>query len=160
MIKLPEHISSPQDLTALILEVREYARWYEHETIRRRSGTTSPSTQPVLSPTTATLLRAISGGISLQPKQLEEVIATLLQYKKTSPVITLTLAAPVTAAVKATLTAWCRQELSPNVLVSFESNRTLLGGMVVRYGSHVHDWSHRRALLSSTVSMSEVLNHV
>lgn len=160
MIKLPDTICSPQDLTSLILEVREYAQWYEHESVKQRTGAKNQSTQPVLSLTTTELLRGASTNGTLQPAQLDSLIKELEHYKASAPTITLTLAAPAPNQVKQTLTAWCRKELSPGILVSFEFNRTLLGGMVVRYGSHVHDWSYRRALLTTNVKFSEVLARV
>lgn len=160
MIKLPDTICSPQDLTALILEIKEYARWYEHESVKQRTGSKTHSTQPVLSGTTTTLLRSASTNGTLQPVQLEALIRELEKYKASAATITLTLAAPAPERVKKTLTAWCRTQLSPDILVSFEYNRTLLGGMVVRYGSHVHDWSFRRSLLTTNVKFSEVLNRV
>lgn len=160
MIKLPDTICSPQDLTALILEVKEYARWYEHESVKQRTGAKTRSTQPVLSVTTTAFLRSVSTNGTLQPTQLDTIIHELEQYKVAAPTITLTLAAPAPERVKELLTAWCRRELSPTILVSFEYNRTLLGGMVVRYGSHVHDWSFRRTLLTTDAKFSEVLARV
>lgn len=160
MTNLPDSICSPQDITALILEVKEYARWYEHESVKQRAGTKTHSTQPILSVTTTTFLRGMSTNGTLQPAQLDTLIAELERHKASAPTITLTLAAPAPETVKKELTAWCRKELSPSLLVSFEYNRTLLGGMVVRYGSHVHDWSFRRALLTTSTKFSEVLARV
>lgn len=161
MIKLPDDICTPTDLTALVLEIREYSQWYEHEYIKRRAGSASPvSNQPVLSITTAGFLRSISQNGSLQPTQLEVLLGELEHHKQQAPTIAITLAAPATEPVKKTLTAWCRKELSPDILVSFEFNRGLLGGMVVRYGSHVHDWSLRRQLMTTKTSFAEVLARV
>lgn len=161
MIKLPESICTPEDLTELLLEVREYAKWYEHESVKQRSGTkTGRSTQPVLSVSTTAFLRSISTNGSLLPAQLETAIKELEAYKATAPVITITLAAPAPGAIRTQLTSWCREQIAPGILVSFEYNRTLLGGMVVRYGSHVHDWSWRRALMSAKTPFSEVLARV
>lgn len=161
MLKLPETICTPQDLTELLLEVREYSKWYEHETVKQRSGVKSTrSTQPVLSVSTTALLRSASTNGSLQPAQIEAIIKELEAYKQAAPVITITLAAPAPERIRTQLTTWCRESISPGILVSFEYNRTLLGGMVVRYGSHVHDWSWRRALLSSTTPFTEVLARV
>lgn len=160
MVKLPDSVCSPDDLTALILETREYAKWYEHELIKKRAGSTAKAVPPILSPTTGLFLHGLSQNGSLMRARLEQILSELDAYKKTAPTITLTLAAPATEHVKKTLTAWCRKEISPDLLVSFTYNRTLLGGMVVRYGSHVHDWSFRRQLLNNRVRFSEVLASV
>ena len=83
MINLPDTICTPQDLTELLVEVREYAKWYEHESVKRRSGTKTPtSTQPVLSVSTATYLRAVSTNGTLQPVQLETIIHSLRPTKR------------------------------------------------------------------------------
>lgn len=159
--KLPSSICTPTDLAALIFEIKEYSRWYEHEYIKRRAGAASPvSSQPVLSATTAEFLRTIAAGGTLQPAQIEAATVELEHRKRSAPTATITLAAPPTESVKKTLTAWCRKELSDEILVSFDFNRTLLGGMVVRYGSHVHDWSLKRQLLTAKTSFAEVLARV
>lgn len=161
MIQLPDTICTPDDLTELLLEVREYAKWYEHESVKQRTGTkSSGSVQPILSVGTTTFLRSASTNGTLQPAQIEALIHELEVYKTNAPTITITLAAPAPVKVKTLLTAWCRKELSPTILVSFDYNRTLLGGMVVRYGSHVHDWSWRRSILGAKTPFSEVLARV
>lgn len=160
MNALPSDICSPQDLTALILEIREYAKWYEHESIKRRTGSSLQSTPPVLTLTAATYLRSLNQEGAVTPDKLEKTIEALESYKASAPSITFTLAAPATEQVKKQLTSWVRSNLSPETLVSFEHNRTLLGGIVVRYGSHVHDWSVRRELVNTSVNFSEVLANV
>lgn len=77
MSKLPDSICSPQDLTALILEVSEYAKWYEHETVKRQAGATQQSTPPVLSLTGATFLRSLSQNGTLAATQLDRALAEL-----------------------------------------------------------------------------------
>lgn len=160
MPKLPDTIASPQDLTTLLLELREYARWYEHETIKQRSKVTKQSVQPILSPDTISFIRSNSANGPLRPDQLDKLIEELEVYKLTAPIVAITLAAPVPGHVKKELTTWCRAELSADILVAFDHNRTLLGGMVVRYNSHVFDWSLRRQLTDTPVQFSEVLARV
>jgi F0F1-type ATP synthase delta subunit len=74
--------------------------------------------------------------------------------------MTITLAAPATTGIKKQLTAWCRDNVAPDVLVRFEFNQTLLGGMVVRFGSHIYDWSLRRQILDGRTKFPEVLRNV
>ena len=160
MLKLPSTICTPEELTALILEIREYAKWYSHEYVKHRTGVKSQSTPPVISPSTTSFLRSIATSHALRPEQIDEIINSLESHKRSAPSITLTLAAPAPQSLRKTLTAWCREQLSPDILVSFTFNRTLLGGMVVRYGSRIYDWSWRRKLLDNQVSFTEVMNRV
>lgn len=158
--RLPDSVASSQDLTALLIEVREYARWFAHESIKRRVDITHTSAQPALSPATTELIRAQDAKSRLTQQGLDGLIKTLESYSRTAPSITLTLAALPTLSIKSTLVAWCRDNIAPDILVSFRLNTTLLGGMVVQYGSRVFDWSFRRQILSTRDRFPEVLRSV
>lgn len=157
---LPPSISSPQDLLALTLEVRSYARWYSHNTIKAKAKASRGSQAPALSPTTVELIRNWAGQQLLTQDRLDELIAALENYRDTAPTLTITLAAVPSGDVKRTLVTWCRENIAPNALVSFRMNATLLGGMVVRYGSRVFDWSFRREIIANRSKFAEVLRRV
>src|SRR3977135_1279699 len=143
-LKLPASISSPQDLADLLAEVQQYARWFAHESIKKRVATKYATDAPLKPPAVAEILRNWEGEKPVNQQSLDTLIETLKTYKTTAPSLTITLAAPATGGLKATLVAWCRENIAPNVLVTFQFNSTLLGGMIVRYGSRVFDWSFRR----------------
>lgn len=159
-LKLPDTVSSAQDLASLTLEVKEYARWFSHESIKKLVNIKTAAEAPVMSLAAAELTREWAAKAPLSRQSLEELIATLQHYRDTAPSLTITLAAPPTSAIKKTLVGWCRANIAPNVLVTFQFNATLLGGMVVRYGSHVYDWSFRRQLLDARQRFPEVLRNV
>ena len=163
-ITLDESVSSPQDLKALILEIRDYARWFSHNAIKRRLHARNKHhiEEPVFSPAATAVLHEW-GALTKQPlgiKSLDELIATLEDYAETAPQLTITLAGAPTNGIKKTLVAWCRQNISPTVLVNFQFNSALLGGMVVRYGSRVFDWSFRRQILNNLDKFPETLRNV
>ena len=153
-IVLPEDVISPQDLRALGSELQDYSRQLRHQAVKqkvaggRAGGGQAGASE--LSPGAATLLRSAGLAAAATPKQLEQLIAQLAAEEQRLPRIDITLAAPPSAGLKRTLTIWCRSHLQPNVLVSFHFNRTILGGMVVRSGSHIYDWSFRRQHPGST----------
>lgn len=159
-LRVPDSVSSPQDLAALLLEMREYARWFGHESIKRRAGASHISHPPLISPAAQELVDGLESKKSLDQKGLDTLIATLEDYKKASPSLTITLAAPPTNGLKTTLVAWCRANIAPNVLVTFRFNSALLGGMIVHFGSRVFDWSFRRQLLGARETFPEVLRRV
>lgn len=159
-LTLPDSVASSQDVTALELEVRDYARWFTHESIKQRTNAKHTSEEPALSDACKELLRVNTGKKGLDRAVLDDLTKELERYIRTAPTITLTLAAPATSAIKATLVKWCRANVTPDVLVNFQFNATILGGMVVRYGSHVFDWSFRRQILANRDKFPEVLRHV
>lgn len=159
-LRLPDSVASSQDITALQMELRDYARWFTHETIKQRAHATHKSDEPVLSSACKELLASQGGNKELNRNSLDALIKELEHYNRTAAVITLTLAAPATSTVKASLVSWCRANIAADILVNFQFNATILGGMVVRYGSHVFDWSFRRKILAQRDKFPEVLRNV
>lgn len=157
---LPNSVLSPQDLEALIFEIRDYANWFSHNTIKHQAGASRGSQAPVLSPAALEVLRNWNAQKLLDQATLTELVEALDDFKTSAPSLTITLAAPAGGDLKQTLVTWCRENVAPNVLVSFRFNATLLGGMVVRYGSRIFDWSFRREILEHHAKFPEVLRHV
>jgi hypothetical protein len=142
------------------MDVHDYARWFAHESIKSHVDVEHMSDPPTMSPATTELIYEWGAKKSITEQSLAELIEELEQYNHNAPNITITLAAPPTSDIKKTLVAWCRKNIAPNILVNFQFNTTLLGGMVVRYGSRVFDWSFRRQLLAARERFPEVLRRV
>jgi hypothetical protein len=159
-LKIPDSVASQQDLNELILEVRDYMRWFIHESIKVDVHVRHVLKSPALSLGAQELIHDLGIKKPLSQEGLDELIEVLEDYVKTSPSITITLAAPATNGIKTTLVAWCRNNIKHNILVTLNFNSTLLGGMVVRYGSHVFDWSFKRQLLANREHFPEVLRNV
>lgn len=160
-LSLPDSVASAQDVGALIVEIRNYSRWYAHESIKQRvSGKSHASTAPTLTPTLTALIHNWTGTSALTQTKLDALVTALEAYRKSATSVTITLAAPATGDIKTALVAWCRSNIAPDVLISFEFNATLLGGMVIRSGSRVFDWSFRRQILGARQNFPEVLRRV
>jgi len=159
-LQLPNNVSSLQDLTDLTLEVRDYARWFLQSSIQQKVSAHHQDNMPDISPTAKELLHVWGSQKSFNQQSLDELIAALEDFKNTAPSITITLAAPAPGDLRQTLVGWCREQLAPNMLVTFRFNSTILGGMVVRYGSRIFDWSFRRRILAARGTFPEVLRRV
>ena len=159
-VKLPALVSSPGDMTALILEIRTYNTWYGQYANAHRAGARYKTAQPELSEVAREVIRDWANGAPLTAAHLEELITQLEHIQKTAPVITITLAAAATNDVKRALVSWCREHINEDILVAFRFNATILGGMVVRYGSRIYDWSFRRAIMNNRQHFPEVLSRV
>jgi hypothetical protein len=160
-LKLNEAVSSPNDLRGLISELGDYAKWYGQNAIKKQVHAKHIShEQPELSPAAKAILQEWASEHPVTRASLDELIQSLERHVKDARVMTITLAAPATTGIKKQLTAWCRDNVAPDVLVRFEFNQTLLGGMVVRFGSHIYDWSLRRQILDGRTKFPEVLRNV
>jgi hypothetical protein len=159
-LKLDESVSSLQDLRGLVMEIREYAKWHAHNDIKKRVHVRTGTKEPDMTASARAVLHEWSGGKELASRSLDELIATLEDYGRKAPTITITLAALPSAGMKKQLVSWCRDNITPNILVDFQFNSTLLGGLVVRSSSHVYDWSFRRQILAERNKFPEVLRRV
>lgn len=159
-LKIPDSVASSQDITSIVIEVHEYAKWFNHESIKASVKARHKSEPPVMSPITMQILREWEVKNPISQHSLGQLAEVLKDYIKNSPSITITLAAPPTGSIKTSLVKWCRDNISSDILVNFQFNSTLMGGMVVRYGSRIFDWSFRRQLLAARSNFPEVLRHV
>ncbi len=151
-LNLPDTIASPQDLTDMILEIREYSKWYSHNAIKK---TLKGSDAPNLSGSTKEFLRQHS-----DTSTLSDLVDDLEKFRSNAPTISITLAAVPTGDLKKTIVAWTRTNLSPDTLINFQFNSTILGGIVVKCGSRIFDWSFRRGLLDNRNKFPGLLRNV
>jgi hypothetical protein len=159
-LKLDGTIASPQDLRALRNELHAYGGWLAHNEIKRQTGAAGKTTAPDLSLAAQNCLKTYVPNSDKASAAIEELVAELDKLSGSAEHITITLAAPAPGSLKQTLVTWCRDNLADNVLVSFQFNATLLGGMVVRSGSHIFDWSFRRQIMDNRAKFPEVLRSV
>ncbi len=157
---LPASVSSPEELTRLILETREYAKWYRQYANASSQKVRYQVSQPELSNDASIVIRQWLTAQESTVAAVDALPEALEAIKKTAPTMSITLAAPVTAEVKKELVDWCRTNLHAEMLVGFSFNATILGGMVVRIGSRIYDWSHRRAILTNRDKFAGVLANV
>lgn len=157
---LLDNITSTHELRAVVIEVRRYIQWYVQQSLKSRLPNQKPSQPPAVSRAASVIINQWAQEKPLNQRSLDELIQYLEEYEKTAPSITITLAAPPPSSLKKILVDWCRQKIDAHILVDFQFNSTILGGMVVRYGSHIHDWSFRRQILASKGKFAEVLRRV
>ena len=158
---LPTLIASPQDLLGVVAELKAAATQAGHEAVKAKVANQQAALpQLELSPAAKKMTELWSKDRTLDQKGLEQMASELTELEKGAPKITVTLAAPPTQGFKQGLVEWCRTEISPDTLVNFNFNSTLLGGMVVRYGSHILDWSFRRQILANRSKFTEALRRV
>lgn len=153
-------ITTPQDLKAIIVDVRRYAKWFAATSVKAKV-TGTPVTDPiVISEAATTVVKETADGKPMTQAMLDKLIEDLQELETAMPRIVVTLAAMPGNKLKASIVEWCRKNIDPALLVDFRFNATILGGMVVQYGSHVYDWSWRRQILSNRAKFPEVLRRV
>ena len=159
--KVPPEVYSRQDIQSVVLELRGYALWLTHDEVKARLDAKHvPSSPPELSPAAVATLREWCGKKKVDTQALADLINTLTSLAQRTPSLTITLAAPAPDQLKRSITSWCRENIASDTLVNFQFNSNILGGMVVRFGSRIFDWSFRRRILNERQRFPEVLRHV
>lgn len=149
-LPLPATILSVQDVEGLIVEIKQYGKWLSHNNVKQRLNIPASTELPELTPAAQDIIAGAG-------TDLEGLVGDLEDLRDNAPRLTITLAAPAGGELKRTLSAWCRANIEPDVLISFQFNSTLLGGMVVRYGSHIFDWSFRRRVIDTRSAFPPLL---
>lgn len=160
-LTLPNNIWSPEDLKELIGDLKRYAKWLASYSIKQRVASASqPAEPPTISSLAVGILRDLHERHNLTEPSVDKLIADLEAIEVVAPRVHFTFAAAPSNGLKKEFVHWCRDNISHDALVSFSFNATLLGGMVVRYGSHIFDWSFRRQILANREKFPEVLRRV
>ncbi len=159
-IQLPASIVTPQDIARLELELTGFIDWFQHNSIKQQMHVSKGAAMPGLSREAVELIRQSSIEGSLTQTGIESLQQSIIRIRQHAPTMSVTLAAPAGVQLKQQLVEWCRNEIRPDILIDFRFNATILGGMVVRYGSHVFDWSWRRAVLNNRSSFAKELRSV
>jgi hypothetical protein len=158
-LALQGDIISIQDLKSAIIEVKKYATWYSQTEVKMRFSKSNEYQPPVISSAATNIISNWAQDNPINDKSLSELIIELENYSAHAPSMTITLAAPAPNSLKRTIIDWCRTNIDPKILVDFKFNSTMLGGMVVQFGSHVHDWSFRRQILTNKDKFPGILKN-
>lgn len=159
-LSLPDTLTSREEVIGVVREVHQFAAWVQQVGIAKKAGASLDLPEPQLSAITRALLIDYKKQHGLASKDLDVLTSELERLHKTATTLTVTLAAPATSEVKAELIRWVRTNLGQNILITFQFNSTILGGLIVRCGSHVYDWSFRSRILNERHKFAEVLSRV
>ena len=159
MFNLPAEVYSLQQLDAVIAELSASARLAAQAAVKEKVGAGAAKEQVEFSPETLAIIKA-SGRDAAKKDELAALAEELDKLRETAPQVHITLAAMPAEGLKKQLAAWLRQNLSPQVLVTFGYHSALLGGMVVRTGSRTFDWSFRRQILAAAPNFAGRLHNV
>jgi hypothetical protein len=159
-LQLKDSIASRQDFKALVTDIRKYARWLAQSAVKKQVAGAAATEQPAISQDAADLINGWQADKDTAGKGLDELVKALEEFEAGAQHVTITLAAPAPAKLRKDIVAWFRKNVGPDVLVDFKFNATMLGGMLVRSGSHVYDWSFKRQILANREKFPGVLRNV
>lgn len=155
-MQLPDSLYSQDQISVALAELHTYVGQIRDSQARAKVGSGQVSIK--LSPLLDALFVATDIN-KTSPSEVDALITKLENMRQTAPVIHLTLAISPDDATKIALTKWFRREIHPHALLAFTSQSAIGGGLILRAGSAIHDFSYRTQLLAHKNRISEILKN-
>jgi hypothetical protein len=152
-VHLPVDMQSPDQVSGVLVELNQYISGLRDAAARVKVG--GKADKPELPGHLETLLKSTGVNTEDMPA-LEALAAHLETIIKDAPVMHITLAAPATRTLKRQLTVWFRTQVHPVSLLTFAARGDIGGGLVIRAGSHIYDYSFRAAILENKTRLMEI----
>lgn len=140
----PAALIGRSDLARLVREIETIDNDLEAQRVRNR-GTQGGYSMPTMSRSMTDFLEQNAIDISNDRARME-FKEHLRALKDKAPVIHMTFAVEADPEFLQKLTAWIRQEVHPQALLSVGLQPSLVGGVYMRTPNHVHDFSLKALL--------------
>ena len=158
--ELPVTLYSPEQLKVCTFEMEALVAWRRRQDIKDRTKVRVQAMPEFsIGPELTGLLGPPEQVATLSTVQMEQWQQQLELWLK-QPVVHITFATPPPPATKLAMVRWFRTEILATVLIKFEVNRNIVGGMVVRTPSRIFDLSFRRPLVDNKSLIPEILKRV
>jgi hypothetical protein len=157
---LPPTLYSPRQVDAYQVELDAYLEWLRESERKSRGGGNVSAGRSPLSAEVLQVLDQFSEGRPTAIAQVERFIGWLKAIKQSTPLVHVTLPTFAGADMKQKIVGWFRENIAPNVLVSFSVDRTILGGLIIRTANQIYDFSFVRALLDNRSKLPEIVRRV
>jgi len=144
----------------MMTEIDRMSVWFQQNTLKKQVTGGGFTGLPPLTKTAANLLNDWHSGEQVSQQSIDGLRQALADFAANAQFVTVTLAGLPPAKLKESIVVWFRQNVRADLLVDFNFNRTMLGGMVVRYGSQIADMSFKRQIMANSQKFAEVLRHV
>jgi len=159
-LQLNDKIVSVGDVKQIIAELEEFKKVLSHNAIKAQVNKLKPKDDYDLSLAAKEIITDWNESKPLNIELLEQIIKALNECLNNSPRVIVTLAALPNNSLKSKFAIWFRKNVANNLLIDFNYNSALFGGLVVSIGSHTFDWSFRRQILDSKDKLAKAINNV
>lgn len=155
--KLPADVYSPDHVGILLWELGKLIST-ERDAHNQKSVTGKES---VRNHHISDNLSRVLGSAQVAPtdiSKLEMLLNELQQVRKNAPVAHFLVPALPTRALKVQLVTWCRDNLHPQLLLTFASRADIGGGFILRVGSKQYDFTYRAQLRAHRKRLVEIFD--
>ena len=157
-VRLPLDLYSPEQLSAVIIELRSYISSLRDTAVRAKAEHATAG-----APHASALLLATLHESATSPTEssaAEKLLKQLEAIRDKAPAVHLMTAALPNRDLKRKLTEWFRGEIHPFALLTFATRTDIGGGFILQAGSHVYNYSFREQILSHKARISELYHSV
>lgn len=156
--RLPLDLYSPEQLSAVIIELREYSSALRDMQVRAKMAKSE-----ITPPHTSALLLGVIHSTEANATDMtaiEKLLHQLEAIRDKAPTAHIMMAALPNRDLKRKLIEWFRTQIHPYMLLTFATRTDIGGGIIMQAGSHIYDYSFRQQLLNNKHRISEIYNSV
>lgn len=157
-VRLPVDLYSPEQLSAIIIELRGYIGTLRDTAVRAKAAHATAGAPHASALLVGTLHESATSPTD-QPAT-EKLLKELEAIRDKAPAVHLMMAALPNRDLKRKLTEWFRDEIHPCALLTFATRADIGGGLILQAGSHVYNYSFREQILNHKARISEIYNSV
>jgi F0F1-type ATP synthase delta subunit len=155
-VRLPADLYSPEQLGAVIMELRVYVGALRDRQVRAKVKHTE-----VAAPQASALLQSVmecAQTATTDKGAVEDLQHQLETIRDQAPTAHLMMAALPNHDLKRKLTDWFREQVHPYALLTFAARADIGGGVILQAGSHIYDYSFRKQIQANRHRISEIYN--
>lgn len=156
-VVLTPHIQTADNLSELVIELREYVGKLHDIAVRGRIANIHGESMPPLSPLATELFKANNvSPTTFQP--MRQLLTDLEEVRITAPRMRIMLPAWPSTSIRERITTQIRTSIHPYMTLTFTVRADMGGGCIMQTGSHRYDFSFHTQLLTNKHKISELTN--
>lgn len=158
-LKLPDTISSPDQIMAFIEDLADYQAYIRKLNVAAKVKVDSPSglESPSMPIELVEFLKSQFGNEEVAIARLEEIKTFFKEVKASCPSIHIMMAYLPTVSERAEIVHWFRNNIAENILINFTQNSDVIGGLLIRTRTKIFDMSFRTVLLANKARLAELI---
>lgn len=156
-MNLPVDLYSPDQLSAIMLELFNYSGDLRDAAVRAKTTQRKEAAPPSASALLLGVFHA-AGVKAASAAETEKLLKDLEQIRAHAPTVRITLAALPNRELKQQFTTWFRTQIHPHVLLTFSARSDIGGGLVLQAGSHIYDFSFKKQILEKRQRIGELFD--
>lgn len=158
--KLLEKIYTLNNLNLLILYLKDYSAMLLQNELRSLADKNGLGVNIIKTNIPSQFISMIEGKLDLDiasSKDVDSYVAKLEQTKKNASVVYITVADIISSEFLTEIVRWLRNNIKDDILVEFNQDPSIIGGVMIRNKNKMFDYSYKALLEANKEKVNEII---